>query len=72
MNNLRRALTCLAIAIAWAVAWIGVAVLAQEVYDQARLKAACELDVPRSTRCIVAYHPVEIVEWSNGVERKGE
>ena len=47
-------------------------VVAVEVYDQHKLKQACELGIPRDKVCIVAYHPVEIVEWSNGVERKGD
>ena len=46
------------------------AVAAVEIRDQLALKRACELRVPRDTVCIVAYHPVEIVEWSEGVERK--
>ena len=47
-------------------------VVAIEVYDQYKLKQACEMAIPRDKVCIVAYHPVEIVEWSNGVERKGD
>ena len=47
-------------------------VVAIEVYDQYKLKQACEMGIPRDKVCIVAYHPVEIVEWSEGVERKGD
>lgn len=43
-----------------------------QVYDQYKLKQACEISIPRDKVCIVAYHPVEIVEWSEGVERKDE
>lgn len=52
-----------------AIVWPIVAI---EVYDQYLLKKACELEIPRDKVCIVAYHPVEIVEWSEGVERMGD
>ena len=59
------ALLVVSLALVWPV-------VAIEVYDQYKLKQACEMVIPRDKVCIVAYHPVEIVEWSNGVERKGD
>ena len=70
MSILSRILTATVVVIALNFVVAGLWVVGIEVYDQHKLKQACELRIPRDKVCIVAYHPVEIVEWSEGVERK--
>jgi len=54
----------------WTLA-LAIVVIAAEVSEQYKLKSACELEVPRNIRCIVAYHPVEVVEtWGDGTDIK--